>query len=235
MPYLTPDLPATDQMVCRRIKIPAQSDWLALVNGGLTTLIKTFNWEQSGTATVEETVQMFTQILTDYWASTDYCMIGTIFAYITTNPPANTLICDGSSHARVDYPDLYAALDAVFIVDADNFVTPDLRDRTIIGAGDAGGSSTPRTVGEIGGEEAHTLTVGELAAHSHTDLGHTHVYQPPGSTFLFVAPGEAPGALVNLIPGVTGSGSANITDTGGDLPHNNMQPFMALNYCVVAK
>jgi len=162
-------------------------------------------------------------------------MIGSIFPYMTADPPAGTLICDGAAHARTDYPDLYAALDAAFIVDANYFVTPDLRDRTVIGAGDAGGSSTPRAVGEIGGEETHTLTTGELASHSHSDAGHQHTYSPPGITAPVVAPGEVPVQAVNLLPGLTGVGFASIQNTGSDLPHNNMQPFLALNYCVVAK
>jgi microcystin-dependent protein len=222
-------------MICRRLKIPADSDWLALVNGALTTLIQDWNWEQFGTSTIDETIQTFYQMMTDYTDSTGYCMIGSIFPYMTADPPAGTLICDGAAHARIDYPDLYAALDAAFIVDANYFITPDLRDRTVIGAGDAGGSSTPRTVGEIGGEETHILTTGELASHTHTDAGHSHSYSPPGTTVPVVAPGEAPVIAINLFPGITGTGFAAIQNTGADLPHNNMQPFTALNYCVVAK
>jgi len=222
-------------MICRRLKIPAQTDWLALVNGALTTLIQEWNWQEFGTATVDETVQAFYQMMTDYTDSTGYCMIGSIFPYMTADPPAGTLICDGAAHARVDYPDLYAVLDSAFILNADFFATPDLRDRTVIGAGDAGSSSTPRTVGEIGGEETHTLTTGELASHSHSDAGHQHTYSPPGITAPVVAPGEVPVQAINLLPGLTGVGFASIQNTGSDLPHNNMQPFMALNYCVVAK
>lgn len=162
-------------------------------------------------------------------------MIGSIFPYMTAAPPTGTLICDGAAHSRLDYPDLYAALDGAFIVDADFFVTPDLRDRAVIGAGDAGGSSTPHAVGEIGGEEAHTLTEGELATHTHSDAGHTHSYSSQGITTPVVAPGEVPVALINLFPAITGVGFASIQNTGSNLPHNNMQPFLALNYCVVAK
>lgn len=236
-------------MICRRIRIPAQTDWLALVNGALTTLVQDWNWEQFGTSTIDETIQTFYQILADYTDSTGYCMIGSIFPYMTADPPTGTLICDGAAHLRVDYPDLYAALDAAFIVDADSFITPDLRDRTVIGAGDAGGTSTPRTVGEIGGEESHILIVDELAAHDHTspphghtDTGHSHSI-PLLIDFPVVVPGEDPvGAqIVPIVSAQTGTSSANITNTtatidstGDDQPHNNMQPFLALNYCVVA-
>lgn len=236
-------------MICRRIRIPAQTDWLALVNGALTTLVQDWNWEQFGTSTIDETIQTFYQILADYTDSTGYCMIGSIFPYMTADPPTGTLICDGVAHLRIDYPDLYAALDAAFIIDADSFITPDLRDRTVIGAGDAGGTSTPRTVGEIGGEESHILIVDELAAHDHTspphghtDTGHQHTI-PQLLDTPFVAPGEDifGASIVPIVSALTGFASANITNTaatidstGDDQPHNNMQPFLALNYCVVA-
>lgn len=234
MPYLTPDTPPDDLMVCRRLKIPAHSDWLALVDGALSELTKAYNFEQFGTASVDDVTQFFEQFYINYIDSTDFCMIGSIFPYVTTLPPAHCLVCDGATYDRVDYPELYAKLDGAFIVDADTFTVPDLRGHTVIGAGDGGADFTNRTVGERGGEEAHQLSETELASHTHTDTGHSHTYTPPGSTFLFVAPGEAPGALVNLLPGLTGSAAANIQNTGSDAPHNNMQPFVALNYCVVA-
>lgn len=235
MPFLTPNTPPDNLTVCRRVKIPAQTDWLSLVSGALAVLTKPYNFELSGTATVEETTQFFEQFFLDYLDSTDYCMIGSIFPYITALPPAHCLVCDGSSYQRINYPDLYAALDAVFIVDADNFVVPDLRGKTVIGAGDGGADYTNRTVGQIGGEEAHQLTVTELASHGHTDLGHSHIYNPPGTALPVVAPGEVPVTAINLLPGLTGEAYANIQNTGADEPHNTMQPFLALNYCVMAR
>lgn len=236
-------------MICRRIRIPAQTDWLALVNGALTTLVQDWNWELFGTSTIDETIQTFYEILAGYTDSTGYCMIGSIFPYMTADPPAGTLICDGAAHSRLDYPDLYAAIDAAFIVDADSFITPDLRDRTVIGAGAAGAGFSDRTVGEIGGAETHTLIVDELAAHNHSspahghsDIGHSHSI-PLITSFPVVVPGEDPvGAqIIPILTNSTGIASANITDTaatidptGDDQPHNNMQPFLALNYCVVA-
>jgi microcystin-dependent protein len=146
-------------------------------------------------------------------------LVGYIISFATSDPPPGILPCDGSEYLREDFPILYDVLDSVFIVDADHFVVPDLRGRTLIGAGNGAGL-TPRSVGSSGGEETHQLSIGELASHSHSIELTTGV---PG-----VAPGEVIfDTTVPLIPDATGN-------TGGDDPHNNMQPFYSLNYGIVA-
>lgn len=146
-------------------------------------------------------------------------MIGLITPYITADPPANVLPCDGSTYLRDEFPNLYEAIDPFFIVDADHFFVPDLRARTVIGAGIASGLTT-RAVGDQGGEESHQLSIAELAAHDHTI--------PLTTTTLAVEPGEV--TVLTPIPIFT----ANTGSTGGDTPHNNMQPFYTLNYGIIA-
>jgi microcystin-dependent protein len=146
-------------------------------------------------------------------------VIGYIMPYITASPPANVLPCDGSSYLRVDFPELYSVLDSVFIVDSDNFVVPDLRGRTVIGAGDGSGLSS-RSVGTSLGEEDHQLTESELASHSHTI--------PYTITTLVLEPGEV--TALTPVPLLT----QNTGDAGIDSPHNNMQPSYVLNYGVIA-
>lgn len=141
-------------------------------------------------------------------------MIGMIITIATAEFPPNVLPCDGSSYARVDYPLLYASLDNVFITDADNFVVPDLRDLVTLG------ESTTRAIGDTGGEELHQLSVAELASHSHS-------YSVPDIPTLVFEPGEVPVATIDLFPSATGN-------TGGDTPHNNMQPYLVLRKGIVA-
>lgn len=200
------------------------------VNGALLELTKSYNWELFGTATPEEAASL----MWDMWQSwhEDKCLIGSIFPYATAVAPSGTLLCDGSTHDRVDYPVLYSLLASEFIVDADTFVTPDLRGRTVIGVG-TGTGLTERNVNDIGGEETHVLNVGELASHGHTDAGHAHteITALPNATTI------GPGApQPTAIPGIalTGTGFASISSTGSGNEHNNMQPFIALKYCMVA-
>lgn len=172
--------------------------------------------------------------------------LGYIAPYMTALPLDGWLACDGSTFLRADYPDLYALLDSSFIVDSDHFVTPDLRGRTIIGAG-TGSGLTPRTVADLGGEENHLLTVAESASHSHgqadptvIDGGHVHSEAGTLPTAITIGAGvPAPSALPS--PSITGLATtgisvieAGIDNTGGDEAHNTMQPWLALNYAVRA-
>jgi len=146
-------------------------------------------------------------------------MIGLIIPFVTSDPPPNVLPCDGSTYLRADYPILYDVLDSHFITDADHFTVPDLRGRTVIGAG-LGSGLTTRNVADTGGEETHQLTESELASHTHTI--------PATITTLVVEPGEV--TALTPVPIIT----ANTGAAGGDTAHENMQPFFALNYGVIA-
>lgn len=140
--------------------------------------------------------------------------VGQIFATAAAAAPPGTLICDGATYNRVDYPDLYSALDPAFIVDADTFILPDLRERFIYGA------SVGTPPGAAGGVSQITLTVGQLPPHTHTI--------PATATTLAVEPGEV--TVLTPIPIITGdTGSTGAGDQIDSLP-----PFVALMYCIVA-
>lgn len=169
-------------------------------------------------------------------------LIGLVFPIVTALP-SNMLPCDGSTHLRADYPALYLALDAAFIVDADHFITPDLRGRVIVASGNGPGLS-PYAVGATGGEEKHALSQIEGPSHSHelTDPGHSHT--PAAGTTVFV--GRTAGGTTDWVRATAGAtfrqdfataaAATGITigDNGSNVPHNNIQPYLSLNYGVVA-
>jgi microcystin-dependent protein len=104
-----------------------------------------------------------------------------------------------------------------------NFALPDFRGRTPIHVG-AG-----FIIGQRGGEPSHTLSMAEMTAHMHVAQGTTtnaDVSAPTGN-FLGAANNEyAPAA--NLTP----LHSSSITNAGGGQPHENMQPYLTLNFCI---
>lgn len=230
MPWLTPDGEGAP-LVVRRLLIPF--NYLEMINGCLWELTRSFNWEKYGTTTPEEAAARMYQLYMRYMEFS-VNMIGSVFPYLSGSVPDNALPCNGDHYNRTDYPELYALLDSAFIVDADHFMTPDLRGLTVIGAGTATGSGTVYSVADTGGLERVAMSVGEMPAHSHPDAGHAHSEIPAVPNVTTIGPGvPEPTAIPGL--GSTGVGFANIQNTGGGASHQNMQPFMALKYAVVAR
>jgi microcystin-dependent protein len=90
------------------------------------------------------------------------------------------------------------------------------------------------TLGQIGGEASHTLVAAELPAHTHaamadTATGHNNTANPTGTypantggTPMYSA---GSGATVRMAPQM-------VSSVGGGQPHENRQPYLALNYCI---
>lgn len=224
--FRTQDEPLTG-LVPYSILLPVAAWYRREFLDALRDMLFEFNWEQVGAVTVYDATQCAETV---YWSVT--AMIGTILAYATADPPAACLACDGAQYLRTDYPQLYAALAPQFILDADNFIVPDLRGRTIIGTG-AGVGLTERMINDDGGEESHSLSAAEGPVHSHSDTGHVHSIHSH-IDLLAVSPGELPISSPNPFPESTSTGNAAIGNSGSGSAHNNMGPFLALNYGIVA-
>lgn len=229
--WLTPDTIPT-QNTCRALSIPDDPEWLAIVAGALYLLTQQDNWEQSGTGSVAACMSRMTDLFDEYSFNTGVCrVVGEIIAYAGASSPNPSiwLVCNGASLLRADYPDLFAVIGTAYgASDVSHFNLPDLRGLTLIGQGAGYTLATPV------GEATHTLTVAEMPSHSHTDTGHVHteITATPsiGAAITGVpVPSAVPGV------GVTGSGSASLTSTGGDGAHNNIQPSMPITYLIVAK
>ena len=119
------------------------------------------------------------------------------------------------------------------------FALPDMRGRTPVGFAssvDPGWPGGFAALGERGGAEAVTLTQAHLPAHSHavsasTSPGNSRVpsarvYAQNTGTGAPAVYGPANGPLVGMNP-------AAVSNTGGNQPHTNMQPYATMNFCIV--
>jgi microcystin-dependent protein len=142
-------------------------------------------------------------------------------------PPKGWALCDGQLLPINQNQPLFSLLGTTYGGDGRvNFGLPNLQGRAPIHMG-AG-----HTLGEQGGEQAHTLSISELTAHTHIVNGSTaqaSTNVPDASTVLAASnPQAVYGPAANLVA----MAASAIGNGGGSQPHPNMQPFMVLNFAV---
>lgn len=171
-----------------------------------------------------------------------------ILQFAGTSAPSGWLFCDGTAVSRSTYADLFNAVGTAYGEGngSTTFNLPDLRGRVPVGRDT--GQTEFDTRGETGGVKTHTLTSTEIPGHTHSGSSlstnstgaHTHAvgsftlnYQT-GATQAFPAfAGNTSGG------GATGSAGAhshtvsgNTGSTGGSGAHNNLQPYVVVNYII---
>lgn len=138
--------------------------------------------------------------------------------------PKGWALCNGQLLPINQNQGLFSLLGTTFGGDGRvNFALPDLRGRVPIHVGNG------FTLGERGGEEAHTLTISELPDHLHlvttTTADGSSVAAAGNQLGSFSNGYGAPSNLVPLAP-------ATVTNVGGSQPHENRSPFLTLNYII---
>lgn len=142
-------------------------------------------------------------------------------------PPRGWALCNGQLYPINQNQALFSLLGTTFGGDGRvNFALPDLRGRAPL---HVGGS---HTLGEKGGEQAHTLSVSELPTHTHVlqATGITGTAAIPSATVVLANSGnyEAYGNATGLVPMAAGT----VANVGGSQAHLNMQPFLTLSFCI---
>jgi microcystin-dependent protein len=140
--------------------------------------------------------------------------------------PRGWALCNGQLLPINQNQALFSLLGTTFGGDGRvNFALPDLRGRVPIHVGSG------HTLGERGGEQAHTLTIAEIPTHTHVlqaSPSNGSVPVPQGALLASAAPSAlygAPESLAALNPG-------SVTNVGGSQAHLNMQPFLTLSFCI---
>jgi len=140
--------------------------------------------------------------------------------------PKGWALCDGQLLPINQNQPLFSLLGTTFGGDGRvNFALPDLRSRVPIHVGSG------HTLGERGGEQAHTLSIAEIPTHTHVLNGATQTGN------LIIAAGNlsaaSPSQTYQAPDGNLGAmNAASIANTGGSQAHLNMQPFLVLNFSI---
>jgi microcystin-dependent protein len=137
--------------------------------------------------------------------------------------PRGWALCNGQLLPINQNQGLFSLLGTRFGGDGKvNFALPDLRGRTPIHVGSG------HTLGERGGELAHTLSIAEIPQHTHV----LNASASPGNT---QSPAGSVMARSLEQPYGPASGleaSPVVTNIGGSQAHLNMQPFLTLSFCI---
>lgn len=140
-------------------------------------------------------------------------------------PPRGWALCNGQLLPINQNQGLFSLLGTTFGGDGRvNFGLPDLRGRVPIHVGSG------HTLGERGGEQAHTLSIAEIPTHVHALQGTsaTGTQLIPASNLLAVSNLPAYQAANNLVALSAGT----FSNVGGSQAHLNMEPFLVLSFCI---
>lgn len=157
--------------------------------------------------------------------------LGTIRLVGFNFAPVGWALCQGQTLTISQNTALFALLGTFFGGDGQQtFNLPDLRSRVAVGQGQGLGLS-PYNQGQTGGSEAVTLSVPQAPTHSHTLMAGANVTTPnPGPTSVLGTPAADVRIYGSSTPTALAPGS--IGAFGSSNPHENRQPYLALNYIV---
>lgn len=140
-------------------------------------------------------------------------------------PPKGWALCDGQLLPIVQNQALFSLLGTTFGGDGRvNFALPDLRGRVPIHVGSG------HTLGERGGEQAHTLSISELPTHTHVVNASASAGNQTLPTNNVLARSES--ARYAPPDSFVATGPTAIANIGGSQAHLNMQPFLVLSFCI---
>jgi microcystin-dependent protein len=138
--------------------------------------------------------------------------------------PRGWALCNGQLLPINQNQALFALLGTTYGGDGRvNFALPDFRGRAPMHT-----NNGTFPLGQKSGEENHTLLANEMPLHTHPASANTVADQPvPSGNFWSALPANAycPTPTVNMNP-------AAVPMIGGGQPHNNLSPFLTLNFVI---
>jgi microcystin-dependent protein len=147
--------------------------------------------------------------------------------------PKGWAFCDGQLLPLSQNTALFSLLGTTYGGNGkSNFALPDMQGNAPMHPGQGPGLSL-HDLGETGGSETVSLLESEIPAHSHgvqaapsIVAGDSNI--APGNAFAKSSQGNVYTPAQNL----TQMSFQTLAPAGGDQPHNNMQPYLALRYCI---
>jgi microcystin-dependent protein len=146
--------------------------------------------------------------------------------------PKGWAFCDGQILPLSQNTALFSLLGTTYGGDGkSNFALPDMQGNTPMHPGQGPGLSLP-DLGETGGSDTVSLLESEIPAHSHSLMAFSGVGNrtTPVNNSISRVTGATP--YVPGSPALVNMADVAITPAGGDQPHNNMMPYLTMNFCI---
>jgi microcystin-dependent protein len=147
--------------------------------------------------------------------------------------PRGWALCDGQLLQISQNTALFSLLGTIYGGDGrTTFGVPNLKGRAVMHPGNGPGLS-PRQLGAVGGTETEALAVNQIPSHTHA----VNAVNNPATAFAAAADGSS--VLARSVGGAAYHTTTNtqlaadaLAATGGGQPHNNLQPYLVLNYII---
>jgi microcystin-dependent protein len=147
--------------------------------------------------------------------------------------PKGWAFCDGQLLPISQNTALFSLLGTTYGGDGkSNFALPNLQGSAPMQPGQGAGLSN-QYLGESAGSDAVTLLESETPSHAHAlgATGQNALQSVPGPTGV-LAHSNGAFAYVNTTSNLVNMDPTAIAPAGGDQPHNNLQPYLTLNFCI---
>ena len=244
------DVPARAEFV---ITLPNDEGWLADFLGAFLLLAEVDNWEVLGGLSAEEMAAEWLALFLIFAEGREFAMpVGVIVPFGGSVVPNGWLLCDGQEISRVTYADLFGVIGVVYGAGngTTTFRVPELRTRAPFGFY----SENARfdVLGESGGATTHNLLLSEVPPHTHVQNQHTHVQNQhthvqnahqhtvfglalatgPGSRVTLTSASQADNELTAAATPTNQNTTPTNQNEGGGLSHENMPPYLVVNYII---
>lgn len=152
----------------------------------------------------------------------DSLPVGSILPYSSEKLPIGYLLCDGSEVSRSSYEELFGVIGTSFGEGngSTTFNLPNLKGRVTVGKDSAQEEFVE--IGQTGGEKEHQLSIGEMPSHNHNIGAYMGEWMSSGAQIQWVGSGQGYKAVDNPVQ-------------GDNQPHNNLQPYIVVNYIIKAR
>jgi microcystin-dependent protein len=152
--------------------------------------------------------------------------VGEIRMFAGNFAPAGWMFCEGQLLPISEYETLFTLLGTTYGGDGQStFALPDLRGRVPIHNGNG------FTLAQTGGAEQITLTVNQIASHTHPLIATTSVANQSSPSNNIMAQSTAADLYIEDTA-TAGLAPAAITPTGGSQPHANFQPYLCVDFII---